>query len=311
MRTTATRFPAAVQPQSDWRDLASPQWVQDLLCRSIKRSVDHPQFQIHLTGSSEFSLVSLRLVDAVNLVPAEFERFTTAAYNAIAAQLAPLPSKYPVRFWNYIPAIHAPMDAGRDRYMVFNAGRFEAFASWYGGPQSFETHVATASGVGHSGSDFVIHCLASSTPGRAIENPRQIPCYRYSTRFGPRPPCFSRATVLPTTSPMLLVGGTASIRGEDTVHLNDLAEQTAETLDNLAALLQVAGGNRESTIDRSILRQFKDLRVYHPQAQHAAQLRQLLAAAFPSLQNLELVQADLCRPDLLVEIEGLAELPSA
>jgi hypothetical protein len=37
-------------------------------------------------------------------------------------------------------------------------------------------------------------------------------------------------------------------------------------------------------------------------------VRQLITESFPNLQDLELLQADLCRSRLLVEIEGVAEL---
>ena len=37
-----------------------------------------------------------------------------------------------------------------------------------------------------------------------VENPRQIPAFRYSKRYGPIPPCFARATRIktPTKSPV-------------------------------------------------------------------------------------------------------------
>ena len=38
------------------------------------------------------------------------------------------------------------------------------------------------------------HQTQNSAPGVAIENPRQTPSYHYSRRYGPRPPCFARAT---------------------------------------------------------------------------------------------------------------------
>ena len=70
-----------------------------------------------------------------------------------------------------------------------------------------------------------------------MANPRQIAPYRYSKRFGPLPPCFARATVLPAeagTARKILVGGTASIRGEESIYLDDIRLQTSETFHNLA-----------------------------------------------------------------------------
>ena len=143
--------------------------------------------------------------------------------------------------------------------MVFNAGRFAAFADWFRAPQSrsaaqsapvfdrarFHRDIPTATGVGHAGDDLIIHALASALPGRPIENPRQRAAYRYSRKYGPLPPCFARATLVPGTADSqrsLLIGGTASVCGEASVHADDLVAQTAETFRNLDALICAAGG---------------------------------------------------------------------
>jgi chorismate lyase/3-hydroxybenzoate synthase len=203
------------------------------------------------------------------------------------------------------------MGDGQDLYMVFNAGRYEALAAWLG-KESFDTRVASASGVGHEGRDLVIHCLASDRPGRAVDNPRQIAPYRYSRRYGRLPPCFARATVIHPSArnPLVLVGGTASIVGEASVHLGDLQRQTEETLANLAVLLRAAAGDAATEVaDRAgALAGFRELRVYDPVPERRDELRLLLQGAFPRVRQIEWMRADLCRRELLVEIEGLAEL---
>jgi chorismate lyase / 3-hydroxybenzoate synthase len=200
------------------------------------------------------------------------------------------------------------MDTQRDRYMVFNAGRFKAFESWYGSSETFSRHVATASGVGHTGADLVIHCLATKAPGIAIENPRQISSYRYSRRYGPIPPCFARATIVsaPDNRRLLLVGGTASIRGEDSMYVDSLAMQLDETLDNLASLIRAAEQRDLATAEA--LTRLRSLRVYYPQQQDAPAIADALQTTMPAACRIEMIQAELCRPELLVEIEGIAEL---
>ena len=47
------------------------------------------------------------------------------------------------------------MAPGLDRYMVFNAGRYDAYARWYGTPRAFSHALATASAVGVQGADLV------------------------------------------------------------------------------------------------------------------------------------------------------------
>jgi len=207
-----------------------------------------------------------------------------------------------------VPFITDPADAGRDNYMVFNAGRFRAFADWLGGTARFERDVATASAIGHWGRDLVIHCLATDAPGVAVNNPRQVAPYHYSQRFGPLPPCFARATQLVTPRGMLLVGGTASVRGEDSVHHDDLASQLAETFLNLSALVGAAARRRRMSTTAELLGAFRELRVYYPNRGDAKQIESAVFGTFPALRRLETLHADLCRTELLVEIEGFADL---
>jgi chorismate lyase/3-hydroxybenzoate synthase len=219
-------------------------------------------------------LASARVSEARALDREAFQAATARAYRQIRSELV----------------AHGD---GLDRYMVFNAGRYAALSEWFGGDQAFDTRVASASGVGHQGCDLVIHCLASDRPGRAVDNPRQTAPYRYSRKYGPLPPCFARATRIESNGkPLVLVGGTASIIGEESVHLGDLPRQTEETLANLATLAPLSG--------------YRELRVYYPDPERLDELRGLLDGAFPRAERIEWVRADLCRSELLVEIEGIA-----
>ncbi|HEX7185757.1 MAG TPA: pteridine-dependent deoxygenase like protein [Thermoanaerobaculia bacterium] len=283
-------------PGADERGLLPPSWVGSLLGRSARQG---------------FSFASVRIRDARGLDRAALREATADAYRRIRDELhgrAP----HPVRLWNHIPGIHEPMGDGQDRYRVFNAGRFEALSEWLGGQESFDTRVASASGIGHDGRDLVIHCLAADRPGQAVANPRQTAPYRYSHKYGPLPPCFARATVIrpPDDQPLALVGGTASIVGEESVHLGDLARQTDETLANLAVLLLAAAGEpaMEATDRAAVLARYRDVRVYYPDPERLDELRLLLKDAFPRAGQVEWVPAGLCRPELLIEIEGVAEL---
>jgi chorismate lyase/3-hydroxybenzoate synthase len=246
---------------------------------------------------------------ADHLSPEAFERVTAEAYAYIASELRDKPARHPVRFWNYIPGIHRPAGEGLDRYMVFNAGRFKACSDWFGGPESFDRLLATASGVGHAGQDLVIHALASAVPGIAVENPRQVPPYKYSRRFGPRPPCFARATVLAPRGGRrrILIGGTASIVGEESVHIGNLVAQTRETLVNLDALIRHSADVARCAQPADALRAFTDLRVYHTRAADREALERLITPAVGDVCSVECIPADLCRAELMVEIEGVAE----
>jgi len=198
---------------------------------------------------AEFSVFPLRHVttefDGVcGMDILTFQQHVFEAYQSVFEQLEAGAPSHPVRFWNFLPGIHDELGAGLDRYMAFNAGRYGAFAAQFGRPTVFGRSVPTASAVGVEGDRFVLHCVATEQPGVPVENPRQVPAYHYSRRYGPMPPCFARATMLrgPDDEPLLIVGGTASIKGEESRHIGDLQEQARETFRNLATVVASAVG---------------------------------------------------------------------
>jgi hypothetical protein len=201
--------------------------------------------------------------------------------------------------------------------MVFNAGRYAAFERWFGQAALFTRTVPTASAVGIGGGGLTIHALGARDAGVPVENPRQVPAYRYSARYGPLPPCFARGTIvrgLPGTAgdrATLLVGGTASIVGEDSQHDRDARQQALETFENLAEL--VAAARRQvhgdaAAVPRAAFDAFTELRVYIVRDADAPLLREMVIERFGRTARVEFAQADLCRRELLVEIEGLAVL---
>ena len=95
------------------------------------------------------------------------------------------------------------------------------------------------------------------------------------------------------------MGGTASVRGEESVHPGAARLQIRETLENLAALLAQV---------RQSLSAFSSVRIYiKPGVDHPEIMREL-SASLPPRCEVEVVDAAICRQELLVEVEGLAEL---
>jgi len=125
--------------------------------------------------------------------------------------------------------------------MVFNAVVMRRFASWYGGPKGFDQDVATASGIGHNGADLVVHCLSARLPGDRGGEPAQINPHRYF-RAVRTIAAVLRAGDGAGSAGLLLVGGTASIRGEDSLHKSSLSLQMIETLTNLASVVENGTG---------------------------------------------------------------------
>lgn len=235
-------------------------------------------------------VVSVIVPNARDMNAARLTAATREAYEELRHRLHALGAAHLVRVWNYVPALLAPAGAELNRYMAFNAGRFEAMSRWFG-EAGLAKHAPAGTGVGAPGDDLILHGMGTTTPGEAIQNPRQTPAVQYSARYGPRPPCFARAT---RVGRVLLVSGTAAITGEDTVAPDDLPQQLALTLDHLAAL---AGD----------LRAYRSVRVYVPRQEDVAAVIDHVSPRLPNAGDIRPVVTDLCRPELRVEIEGIAD----
>ena len=201
------------------------------------------------------------------------------------------------RVWNYIPDINGEQ-AGLERYRQFNLGRGDAFERC---ARSVTEQVPAACALGSAGGPLSIAFMAGATPVLPIENPRQVSAYRYPDVYGPRSPTFSRGALahLPGLT-LFFISGTASIVGHETRHQGDVVAQLRESLNNVEVVLEEA--NRQSpggTFDLSAL-------VYRVYVRDAADASAVMAALRERLGAVEAlcVQADVCRADLLVEVEA-------
>lgn len=290
-----------------------PAWLSSIVEPArLDTSFPEPGVSVRVSTGDHFTHVHIQVAEADGLEPDALAARVRRLYMRIADTLASQ-RRHPVRFWNFVPNLHKPSGDGVDRYMVFNRGRFAACEQWHGSARDFDHALAAASGVGIVGPDLAVHCLAADSPGRPVENPRQVPAYKYSKRYGPSPPCFARATRVTRQIDeawWLLVAGTASIRGEDTAFVGDLEGQTTETFANLDALLEAAEAAHAASQPGGAHRaaRFASLRVYVVRERDMPAVRDLVAARYPDVDAVEYLQADLCRDDLLVEVEGVAEL---
>ena len=262
-----------------------------------------PELAAWKTG--QLTLLTARVPRAGGMTADEFRSAVHRTYASLGNALTAI-GQTAIRLWNYMPDPCAPLSTALDRYMVFNQGRGAGYAAWLSQQGPVSISPATASAVGTEGEAFVVHCLAASEPGTSVENPRQISPWRYSSRYGPTPPNFSRATIATVSdTERLLIGGTASIVGEDTMHVGSIVGQLEETLINLAALIVTA---RSEPYSARALSHLRDVRVYLTRPEDAGFLRDTLESRCARLDRIELAVTRLCRPDLLVEIEGVADL---
>jgi chorismate lyase/3-hydroxybenzoate synthase len=205
-----------------------------------------------------------------------------------------------LRAWNYLPAINQGR-GDEERYRRFCVGRGRVLEALGIG----ETDLCAGTAIGGDDPRFRVFALAGKRPGLHIENPRQVSAYRYPRSYGPRSPSFARATALPQGdgSVLLMVSGTASVVGHKTLHDGDLDGQLDEIVINLNALL----AESVMRLGRPGLGRFGPhslLRVYVRRADDWPRVAERLKRAWPDTPLVGL-RGDVCRSDLLVEIEAV------
>jgi chorismate lyase / 3-hydroxybenzoate synthase len=189
-----------------------------------------------------------------------------------------------------------------DTLDTFNAGRQRGFAL---SSRSVTGNVPAACALGVNGGPLSVAFLAGRSPTRPIENPRQVSAYHYPAQYGSQSPTFSRASLAQVQQQELLfLSGTASIVGHQTMHVGDVKNQTIETLANIQAVIDQANLHKQG--HQAFGPQDLQLRVYVRHAQDCDAVRAIVNTHWGWAVQAVYLQADICRADLDVEIEGIA-----
>ena len=204
------------------------------------------------------------------------------------------------RIWNYVPHINRE-EAGLENYRRFCRARAAAFEARFGA--AFQPLLPASSAVGAAAGPLAVAFIAGPTPGRHLENPLQVPAFNYPAEHGPRSPSFSRATLAGTAAAThVFISGTAAIRGHATVAPGNVDAQLACTLENLAAIGATAGLGPALGAGGPWQRRFK---VYLRQRGDFPAVQSRLASSLlrPG-DRVAYLQAEICRPELMIEIEA-------
>ena len=221
-----------------------------------------------------------------------------------------------VRTWFYIGGITEP-EAGAQRYQELNRARTDFY-------RDIQFHCASlasaapggvypaSTGIGMSGSGLVASCMALETSRKDVlmlplENPQQTPAYIYDPVHSPQSPKFSRAVALVLGNYVTTwVSGTASIVDSESRHLGDPEKQTAQTIDNIERLISADNFTAHGLKGAGArLQDLAKIRVYVKRAEDLAKCRAVCERRFGPVPAIYAV-ADICRPELLIEIEGVA-----
>ncbi|HEC26134.1 MAG TPA: hypothetical protein ENI67_01820 [Gammaproteobacteria bacterium] len=227
------------------------------------------------------------------------ESITQNIYQQISRLQQELNYPQMIRMWNYLPWINRH-DDGMERYQSFCVGRHQAIDTSRG----FESHLSAATAVGTHDNNVLVYFIAAREDGIQIENPLQVSAFDYPARYAPKSPAFSRAMVKQWgKSKHLYISGTASILGHETRHKNKLLEQLDECLNNMDVL--VAEAHVQTGLGISDTSQLTAIKIY---LIDAGNLEAVLSHVRKRLGNeveVLILSADICREDLLLEIEGV------
>ncbi len=224
-----------------------------------------------------------------------------------------------IRTWFYLGGICENCENGGpvQRYQEFNRARTDFFRNIHflngRAPTARPGRVYPAStGIGTAGSGMVLSAIAvvsdrSDIRALPLENPRQTAAYDYAATHSPASPKFSRAMVLSCGAyTTIMISGTASITHSQTRHPGDAVKQTGETLDNITALIAEENLARHGLPGLGTsLASLGFARVYIKRPEDYTAVRAICEQRLGKLPTIYAI-ADICRPELLVEIEGVA-----
>ena len=221
-----------------------------------------------------------------------------------------------VRTWLYLGDIVAD-DGPTQNYRELNRARTDFFRGVQFGrsllmPGIDRGAYPASTGIGTRGARVVMSCMALDTRRPDVfllplENPDQTPAYDYGKVYSPQSPKFSRAmAVILGNYFTVWISGTASIVDSETVFLDDAAKQTEQTIDNIEQLIGEANFRQHGVPGTgATLADLAKVRVYVKRPQDYQACREVCERRFGNIPVIYAV-ADVCRPDLLVEIEGVA-----
>lgn len=304
-----------VQPPCEGKELAIEAWGVGKGADGVRieRHSDHLVI-VHHNG---LSWAHCSRIVPQTLAAGVYER-TASAFGRMREVLASQGFAFDqvVRTWLYLGEI-VGSEGETQRYKELNRARADFYANIQflrrHVPQGFPGAIYPAStGIGTNGGDVLMECIALSSDRKDVlllplENPLQTPAFDYEATYSPKSPKFSRAmAVVAGDCATILVSGTASIVSSETKFLGDVEGQTRQTLDNIEALVSEENLTRHGAPGLgSTLAGLALVRVYIKRQEDYEKVRVICRQRLGELPAIYAV-ADVCRPELLVEIEGVA-----
>ncbi len=227
-----------------------------------------------------------------------------------------------IRQWNYVEDIvgyDSLCESRIQNYQILNEMRAKYYSE-----ASFINGYPAATGIGMKAGGIILEFYACHTHDKEkiipVKNPKQKDAYEYSqevligvplnTNKPKSAPKFERAKYIAVKNNRLIfISGTASIQGEKTIGIDDIETQTKTTIENINHLISAENLKINGILNNYHHIKFSSVRVYVKSPHYMNVVRQICNKSFPEVQVNYLI-ADICRDNLLVEIEGIAEFAS-
>lgn len=223
-----------------------------------------------------------------------------------------------VRQWNYIENItqySVNNNIKNQHYQIFNDIRSTYYLN-----SNFIKGYPAATGIGTISGGLCIDFIAMSNLSniQLIKSPVQLDAHQYSDSvlennilvegIQKSTPKFERAKMLQLgINKLIFISGTAAILGQYTINESDINIQTNLTIDNILALVASSNLLKYNIETNSKMPVCKLLRAYVKRKDDAIIVEQICKLKFNNTA-INVVISDVCRDNLLVEIEGVFQI---
>ena len=216
------------------------------------------------------------------------------AYNNLF-EIAKLEKMEIVKIWHFIPELLSKYNNDKTNYSLLCESRETVYKDYF---KNFNFPAATAIGI--KGKKILIYFFAGRfSKYKVIENKRQVSSYLYPQQIFKEKPMFSRAVSIDNVKSgvsKILISGTASIKGYESMHSLNLKEQLNEALKNYETLISL--NNNTSNISRIYISNIND--------EDKLWIQQKLEKVF-GMDRFIIVYGDICRKELIIEVEGVSD----
>ncbi len=225
------------------------------------------------------------------------------------------------RQWNYIPQITAVDVEDYQHYQAFNDSRSEFYrkADWT------KNGYPAATGIGMDCGAVTVDLIAVKPLNSKyriipVDNDLQLAAHVYTQEVligaegdvveGRSTPKFERAKALGCSEDgyICFISGTAAIRGEESMQSDDAATQTTLTMENVEHLISDHTCNIYNIELSTKVREIHSARAYVKFPKDTESIKEVVEERWPDTSVIYLL-ADVCREELLIEIEVVANMP--